>query len=424
MTMKRIYAFTLLVLTLASPLPAIAAMLTLNDCLAMAASGNRSLKAKAFDETIAAQSVTLADSFWYPRIDVQGGYTLQAAEQKITLNFSEIPTQDAHYGFFSLTLNYLLYDFGRREARSRQAELLQEATADRYQSQEKDIFLQVVKGYYGILRSGKLLLATDDEVTRLMDHLRVAQHLHEQGVVTRNDVLQAEVRLAGSRQRRLSARNEVEKAWLLLNYLTGQPETMRAELNETTPFTGDPGPVNDDAITSRHEFRAQVKAVEAGEFDVTENKRAFFPEVFIKAGVDYVENSMVKEQAIYAATLGVRFNIFEGNATSARLRQAVARRSQDEARLYDLTAQLRLELATATRDATVAKERIGVTEQAISQADENVRINSNRYVEKVGTATELLDAQTLLTQTRVDYYTALYDYQVALARVKKARGEL
>jgi outer membrane protein TolC len=167
-----------------------------------------------------------------------------------------------------------------------------------------------------------------------------------------------------------------------------------------------------------------VKAVEAGEFDVTENKKAFFPEVFIKAGVDYVENSMVKEQAIYAATLGVRFNIFEGNATSARLRQAVARRSQDEARLNDLTAQLRLELATATRDATVAKERIVVTEQAISQADENVRINSNRYVEKVGTATELLDAQTLLTQTRVDYYTALYDYQVALARVKKARGEL
>jgi outer membrane protein TolC len=424
MTMKKLYALTLLVLTLASPLPAKAATLTLNDCLALAASGNRSLKAKAFDETIAAQSVTLADSFWYPRIDLQGGYTVQAAEQKIQLNNTSIATQDAHYGFFSLTLNYLLYDFGRREARSHQAELLQEATSDRYQSQEKDLFLEVVKGYYGILRSGKLLLATDDEVTRLTDHLRVAQHLHEQGVVTRNDVLQAEVRLAGSRQRRLSARNEVEKAWLLLNYLTGQPETMRAELNETTPFTGDMGPVNDDAVTARPEFRAQVKAVEAGEFDVTENKKAFFPEVFIKAGVDYIENSMVKEQAIYAATLGVRFNIFEGNATSARLRQAVARRSQDEARLNDLTAQLRLELATATRDATVAKERIGVTEQAISQADENVRINNNRYVEKVGTATELLDAQTLLTQTRVDYYTALYDYQVALARVKKALGEL
>lgn len=422
--MKRLSVLTLLALTLAAPLSARAATLSLNDCLARAASGNRALKTKAYDETIAAQSVTLADSAWLPRIDFQGGYTSQLAEQKIQINNASIATQDANYGFFSFTLNYILYDFGKRDARSRQAELLREATTDLYQSQEKDLFLQVVKGYYGILRSGKLLLAADDEVTRLKDHLRMAQNLYEQGVVTRNDVLQAEVRLAGSRQRRMSAANEVEKAWLLLNYLTGQSETFRGELDETTPHIGAPGPVDDDVITARPEYRAQVKAVKAGEYGVTENSKAFYPEVFFKTGVDYVENSMVKEQAIYAATVGVRFNIFEGNATSARLRQAVARRSQDEARLNDLAAQLRLELATATRDAAVSKERIRVTEQAINQAEENVRINRNRYVEKVGTASELLDAQTLLTQTRVDYYTTLYDYQVALARVKKARGEL
>jgi outer membrane protein TolC len=230
--------------------------------------------------------------------------------------------------------------------------------------------------------------------------------------------------LAGSRQRRLSAENEVEKAWLVLNYLTGQPDSFRTDLDETAQYAGDPEAATNDSIMARPEYQAQVKAVRAGEFDIAENRNAFYPEIFFKTGVDYIENSMVKEQAIYAATVGLRFNIFEGNATSARLRQAVARQSQNEARLNDLTAQFRLELATASRDARVARERIGVTEQAIAQAEENVRINSNRYVEKVGTATEVLDAATLLTQTKVDYYTSIYDYQVALARVKKARGEL
>lgn len=422
--MIRNVSLALIFLTLVIALPATAATLTLNDCLSMAASGNRALKATSYDKTIADQNITLADSAWFPRIDFQGGYSSQLAEQKIQLNTASIATQDANYGFFSFTLNYILYDFGRRDARSHHAELLQEATTDLYQSQEKDIYLQVVKGYYGILRAVKLLLAADDEVARLKDHLRVAQNLYEQGVVTRNDVLQAEVRLAGSRQRRMSADNEVEKAWLQLNYLTGQPEIFRADLNETAPYSSEPGPVDTDSVTSRPEYRAQVKVIKAGDFAVTENHKAFYPEIFFKTGVDYVENSMVKEQAIYTATVGVRFNIFEGNATSARLRQAVARRSQDEARLNDLAALLRLELATAIRDAAVSKERIGVTEQAIGQAEENVRINTSRYVEKVGTATELLDAQTLLTQTTVDYNTALYDYQVALARVKKARGEL
>ena len=65
-----------------------------------------------------------------------------------------------------------------------------------------------------------------------------------------------------------------------------------------------------------------------------------------------------------------------------------------------------------------------VAAQAISQAEENLRINENRYRENVGTGTDVIDAQTLLTQTRTDYDQALFDYQVAIARIRKAAGEL
>ena len=52
------------------------------------------------------------------------------------------------------------------------------------------------------------------------------------------------------------------------------------------------------------------------------------------------------------------------------------------------------------------------------------QINKDRYQEQVGTATEVIDAQTLLTQIRTENYQAIFDYQVALIRVKRARGEL
>jgi len=72
----------------------------------------------------------------------------------------------------------------------------------------------------------------------------------------------------------------------------------------------------------------------------------------------------------------------------------------------------------------VASERVSVAKTAITQSEENLRINRERYQERVGTATEVLDAQTLLSQTRTDYYRALYDQQVATARLKRAFGEL
>ncbi len=99
-------------------------------------------------------------------------------------------------------------------------------------------------------------------------------------------------------------------------------------------------------------------------------------------------------------------------------------RSRNEDILRQLEAELMLEYQTAANDAGVASERIAVTEQAIRQGEENLRINKDRYQEQVGTATDVIDAQTLLTQTRTDYLRAVFDYQVAIARVKQALGQL
>jgi outer membrane protein len=110
--------------------------------------------------------------------------------------------------------------------------------------------------------------------------------------------------------------------------------------------------------------------------------------------------------------------------TTSRYRQAVKSRSQAEERLRQMEADFALEYRTAVNDAGVAKQRISVTETSITQGEEDLRINRDRYQEQVGTATDVIDAQTLLTQIRTEHYQAIFDYQVALARVKRARGEL
>lgn len=61
------------------------------------------------------------------------------------------------------------------------------------------------------------------------EHRRVAQIQFEEGVVTRNDVLQAEVSLAAARQKLLALTNRHENGWLLLNFLTGREAGFRGE---------------------------------------------------------------------------------------------------------------------------------------------------------------------------------------------------
>ncbi len=399
-----------------------AAQITLKECLEQALQNNPSLKVSRNDRLIQSENVSIADSSYYPRVDLQAGYTALLEPQAIKSGGGSFETQQPDFAFASLSIYQTLYDFGRRERRKEQASL-QEGTIDsNYTALKKDVSLQVINSYYAVLLQGRLLAAAKDEVAQREQHLKVATALYEEGVTTRNDLLQAEVKLSASRQKLLSAGNQLGNNWLRLNYLTGNPPKNRATLSEEA--TIEPPQTKPLEPGKRDEIAAQRSVIKAGESLVEESRREIYPELFLKAGIDYLQNSKVVEQTMTGATIGLKVNLFDGMATTSRQRQAVRMLDREKERLRSLEESLLLEVNTARNDLTVAGERISMTQTAITQSEENLRINSDRYSAQVGTATEVIDAQTLLSQARSDHYQALFDLQVARARVKRATGEL
>ena len=69
------------------------------------------------------------------------------------------------------------------------------------------------------------------------------------------------------------------------------------------------------------------------------------------------------------------------------------------------------------------RSKIPAAKKAVEQGEENLRVSNERYNAQVTTSTEVLDAQTLLTQARVNYFSALYDHHLAKAALLRAVGE-
>jgi outer membrane protein TolC len=402
-----------------------AGSLTLQECLQKAKTNNPVLVRESWETKIAQDNVQQASSALYPRIDAQAGYTMQLEPQAVIISGRTAETQEADYAYAGLSATYTLYDFGKRSARKQQAETAVSASSQNYEALRSDISLQVIESYFGILESEKLIKAAADEVTQVEQHRHVAQVLFEEGVVTRNDVLQADVRLAAARQKLLSTRNRRENIWLKLNFLTGSKPVFRSELEEISLLENGSTDINEKAsISNRHDIQALRHRVSVSESEVSESRSSFYPELFTRLGLDYVQNDKVREQTIMSATVGVKFNIFDGFASTSARERAIKNRSKIEDSLRLAEQQAQLEIDTARNDVRIAKERIGVAESAIRQSEENLRINQERYQERVGTATEVLDAQTLVTQAKADYYRAFYDHQTATARLNKSLGEL
>ncbi len=426
--MRRLLPDLFLILSLFALIPSDiqAEQLTLETCLKLVKEQNPAIKTARWEQAVAKQQIRQADSALYPRIDLQGGYTAQLESQAIKVNNEVMETQQPLFAFASLGVTQTIYDFGRRDSKREQAKAASSVVGSVIRTKEQEAAIQVIEVYFGILEAEKLNITAMDELKTVEEHRRVALALYENGSVTRNDLLQAEVRIASSKQKLLAVKNRDRNLRLRLNFLLGLPANQKHELMEPSreAFASVKPDAAEDRISKRPDLQAIRSQIEVSEYEVKEKKTSFYPELFAKLSVDYLQNDKMREQAIYGGTVGLKINIFDGFASSSALEKAVATRSRIKQQLKQSEEEASLELATAINDVMVSRERIEVARAAINQGEENLRINKIRYQERVGTATEVLDAQTLLTQARAEYYSASYDYQVASARIKKAKGEL
>jgi len=87
-----------------------------------------------------------------------------------------------------------------------------------------------------------------------------------------------------------------------------------------------------------------------------------------------------------------------------------------------LEDDIRLDIKKAVLALKNAAENIPTTSKAVEQGKENLRVNMERYKAQMNTVTEILDAETLLTRARVNYYKALYKHNLAKAQLERALG--
>ena len=85
----------------------------------------------------------------------------------------------------------------------------------------------------------------------------------------------------------------------------------------------------------------------------------------------------------------------------------------------DLNSQIALQVRQAWLDIQETQKRIIVTQQAISQAEENMKVTTDRYQQGLSTNTDVLRAENLRTVTHDNFNNAGFDYDLAILRLRR-----
>jgi len=120
----------------------------------------------------------------------------------------------------------------------------------------------------------------------------------------------------------------------------------------------------------------------------------------------------------------LNFNLFDGGAGRAQIAESHARERQAEALRAQMASGIRLQVREAWLNLTAAHQRVDVSRDAASQAEESLKILRNRYDAGLLTITDLLSAETAHARAQRDYLNAVYDDRIAYATLELATGEL
>ncbi|HAM53103.1 MAG TPA: hypothetical protein DCP92_21290 [Nitrospiraceae bacterium] len=176
-------------------------------------------------------------------------------------------------------------------------------------------------------------------------------------------------------------------------------------------------------MNNRLEIKIVDETLRSLDLEAVSTRAEYYPKFVVEGGYNYTEDRYQEPEGNWQLTASVSINIFKGGSTKAALMKIENEKLQLLQQKEKLQDDIRLEVKQYILGVTDARERCAVTHDAVGQAVENLRINRSRYKEGAGTATDVVDAVTLLAVAETNYYTSLYDLRRAEAAVMYAEGE-
>ncbi|KIX13426.1 TolC family protein [Dethiosulfatarculus sandiegensis] len=405
--------------------------ITLDQAVTMALSYSPTLKASQHKVDSAKLAEKEAYTYYLPTLDTQ--YAYKGVQDAPTTSIAGMTFEVGSENTYSwkTTVTQPIFTGFRITSMHKLAELGIDLAKTDLLLGKLDVALSAKESYFQYLKAQKSLEVANQAVRQLEAHLKTSQDFYDVGIIPVNDVLKVKVELANAQQSQVAADNAVSLAEAKLSSLIGWGVDEKVQVEDILRRHHKDISYNQaqhKARTERPELKALGIQLNQADQLIKKAQSEYFPEIGLKAGYNYLSDSPDISDSEYYDNSGwevqasLDWSIFEWGRTKHKVGQARADKMRITALENNLKDQIDLQVKQAWLFLIDSEKNIITATTQVEQAKENYRITEERFKEQLTTNTEVLDAQTLLTQAQENYYSALTTYNLAGARLQRAMG--
>lgn len=292
---------------------------------------------------------------------------------------------------------------------------------------------QVKKSYYGVLLANDSYRVFKDSYDNAMENYLDIKRKFEQGTVAEYDLIRANVTVKNSEPNMLQAENALVLAKWQLKALLGMDLDMNIQCEgqlsdfESNLF-GDYLSTDTtlDNNTDLKQMDLQAKQLEK---TMTMQKFDYLPTLSLTSMYQWTamnndfkfKNYMWNPYSMIGVSLSVP--IFSGGSKFYKIKQTKNSIEQLNLQREDTQRNLQLAIKQYIDNMNTCVKRFDASQKGVEQAERGYMISQKRYDTGAGTLLEMNDSELALTQARLNFNQAIYDYMVAKADLEKVLGQ-
>ena len=363
---------------------------------------------------------------WFPAIDaeVSASRLKTAASQGRTAVEQSVLTP-------SVTLTYLLFDFGGRSGRVGGARQRLVAASFAHNAAIQDVVLQVQVAYFQYLANRALLEAQRTTVEEAKTNLTAAEERRRVGLATVADVLQARTAASQAQLDFQTIEGNVQVTRGALALSLGLPANLPYDVDSSAavapvaPLADSVNAIIATALQGRPDLAASRAEVEAARSGITEARGALLPSLGFSATGGRTYATTIPDGAnSYSLSLGLSIPLFNGFSRQYDLRAAEFETEAARARSESLRQEVVFQVFRAYSDLQTATRRVATAEDLLASATQSNEVALGRYKAGVGSVLDLLAAQSALASARAQQVEARLTWSVSLAQLAHDAGVL
>jgi outer membrane protein len=316
--------------------------------------------------------------------------------------------------------------------------------SDNIQRSKYDLFavkesyvLSVSGAYYDYLHIKKLVQIARANVDRLTKYKQVAETRLKVGEVTKTAVLRAEADLSGAKSDLIKIENLLKFSKAYLARIVGIEEEdfdvkEDAPTEESDAFSQLCWPLNAECLKEKaNEERAELKSLtvqkKIAEQQIKYVYGGYWPtlsaEGVYQRTVQTPQLTNVIRELAYGG-LRLTFPFFEGGLRVAEVNEAYAKKRQIDYTYEDSKKSIGIEVEAAYLDLITQKGVLKSLEDQFAFARENYNAILKQFENGLANSIDVTDGNTLLLTAERQLADAIYNYQQAILKVKRATGTL